>query len=148
MDRDGATAYLTQQYRELAVEAKFSDEQTTAAYSNAIDMSLRYLNVQESDLATADVVQADTLKYIALLDYFALDRFSTLLSIRYDVSLPGPVSAKRSQEFSQVEVLLQRAENKLATLGIVIGSSGQAFQMGRINLDFLEPSHHFFAGEF
>ena len=147
MDRVAATAYLTQQYRELATEAKFSDEQTSAAYSNATDMALCYLGVAESDLATVDVAQANTLKYIALLDYFALERFSTLLSIRYDVSLPGPVSAKRSQEFSQVTTLLARAENKLATLGIVIGSTSPDFELGKINLDFLTPSHHFF-GEF
>jgi hypothetical protein len=74
-----------------------------------------------------------------LLDYFALERFSTLLSIRFDVSF-GPVSAKRSQEFSQVGALLNRAENKLASLGIDIGANGQAMQAGYFNLDFLEPS--------
>jgi hypothetical protein len=140
MDRTAATNYLEQMYRELATDAKFTTDQTTAAYDNAIDMSLRKLNFAESDLATADVVQSDVQKYYALLDYYMLERFNTLLSVRFDVSFPGPVSAKRSQAFNQVSVLLARAENKLATLGIVIGASGESAQFGFINLDFLEPS--------
>ena len=134
------TTYLTQQYRELAADAKFDTQQTSDAYDNAIDMALRYLNFAESDLATADVQQSDTLKYLALLDYFALERFSVLLAARFDVSFPGPVSAKRSQEFSQVGALLNRAENKLSSLGINIGANGNAMQVGFFNLDFLEPS--------
>jgi hypothetical protein len=140
VDRTAATSYLTQQFRELTTDAKFDTSQTTAAYDNAIDMSLRYLGVAESDLATADVAQSDVLKYLALLDYHALERFNTLLSVRFDVSFPGPVSAKRSQEFSQVGALLNRAENKLASLGIAIGANGNAMQAGYFNLDFLEPS--------
>jgi hypothetical protein len=140
MDRTAATTYLTQQYRELTADAKFDTQQTDDAYSNAIDMSLRYLGTDETDLATADVEQANVLKYLALLDYFALERFNTLLSVRFDVSFPGPVSAKRSQAFQQVGALLSRAENKLAALGIVIGASGDSVQFGFINLDFLEPS--------
>lgn len=140
MDRTAATNTLTERFRELTADAKFSSDDTTAAYDAAIDMSLRYLGVAESDLATADVEQANTLKYLALLDYFALERFSTLLAIRFDVSFPGPVSAKRSQAFSQIETLLQRAENKLTNLGIVIGGNGDGVQFGFINLDFLEPS--------
>jgi hypothetical protein len=140
VDRTAATTYLTQQFRELATDAKFTTQQTSDAYDNAIDMSLRYLGTAESDLSTADIVQSAVLKYLALLDYFALERFSTLLSIRFDVSFPGPVSAKRSQEFSQVGALLNRAENKLASLGIDIGANGQAMQAGYFNLDFLEPS--------
>jgi hypothetical protein len=140
VDRTAATSYLTQQFRELTTDAKFDASQTTAAYDNAIDMSLRYLGYDETALATADVAQVDVLKYLALLDYFALERFSTLLAARFDVSFPGPVSAKRSQEFSQVGALLNRAENKLSSLGIDIGANGQSMQVGYFNLDFLEPS--------
>lgn len=140
MDRTAAQNTLSEKYRELTAYAKFTGDQTTAAYSAAIDMSLRYLEVAEADLATADVEQADTLKYLALMDYFTLDRFSTLLSIQFDVTLPGPVVAARSQAFKQVTTLLARAENKLASLGIVIGTSGEAAQFGFINFDFLEPS--------
>jgi hypothetical protein len=143
MDRTAAQNTLSEKYRELVTYAKFTNDQTTAAYNAAIDMALRYLGVAESDLAGADVAQVDTLKYLALLDYFALDRFSTLLSVQFDVTLPGPVQADRSQAFKQVGTLLARAENKLASLGISIGANGgsdTSMQFGRFNLDFLEPS--------
>lgn len=141
MDRTAALNTLTEKYRELAVDAKFTSQQTTDAYNAAIDMSLRYLQFQEADLATADVAQADILKYLALLDYFALERFSTLLSIKFDVKAgQGAIDAARSQAFDRVTTLLARAENKLSSLGIDIGGNGQGMQIGRLNLDFLEPS--------
>jgi hypothetical protein len=145
VNRAAATTYLTEEYRELATDAKFTTQQTTDAYNMAIDMSLRYLGIAETDLATADVVQSSILKYIALLDYFALERFSKLQTVKFDVTLPGPVQAMRSQAFKAIGVLLQRAENKLASLGIIIGGSGGDFQVGRMTLDFLEPS---LTGEF
>ncbi len=43
MDRTSANAYLTEEYRELATDAKFTTQQTTDAYSTAIDMGLRQL---------------------------------------------------------------------------------------------------------
>lgn len=140
MDRASALAYLTSQYAELATYAKFTSGQVTAAYNVALDMSLRYLDYAEADLASADVTQANTLKYLALLEYFALDRFSKLLSIQFDVTLPGPVQAARSQAFKNVMTLKAQAEMKLSQLGIDIGGNGQTMQMGRLNLDFLEPS--------
>src|SRR6266516_3711184 len=121
MDRTAATNTLTERFRELTAYAKFTSPQTTDAYNASIDMSLRFLGVQESALSTAVVAQADTLKYLALLDYFALERFSTLLSIQFDVELPGPLKATRKQAFENVGALMGRAENKLASMGIVIG---------------------------
>jgi hypothetical protein len=141
MDRTSALDYLTGQYAELANYAKFTSDQTTAAYTTAIDMSLRLLDYGELDLASADVNQANVLKYLALLDYFALDRFAKLLSIQYDVTLPGPLQAARSQAFKNVMMLKTQAEMRLATLGIDIGaSSGSSMKIGRLTLDFLEPS--------
>jgi hypothetical protein len=66
VDRTAATTYLTQQFRELATDAKFTTQQTSDAYDNAIDMALRYLGIAETDLATADVVQSAVLKYIGI----------------------------------------------------------------------------------
>jgi hypothetical protein len=143
MNRTAATTYLTEEYRELATNAKFTTQQTTDAYNIAIDMSLRYLSFEESALSTADVAQADVLKYYALLDYFALKRFLKLLSILFDVTLPGPLQALRSQAFKNVGILLERAESELANKGIVIGGNDSGYQLGRMTLDFLEPSHHF-----
>lgn len=138
MNRAAALAYLTEEYRELVTDAKFNSQQTTDAYNVAIDNALRYLGVVESDLATADVVQADIIKYMRLLDYFALQRFSKLLSIRFDVRLPGPMDAYRRQAFQQVQVMIQQLTAELAALGIIVGpGSTQVVTMGRVSYDFL-----------
>lgn len=140
MNRTAAMNFLTEQYRELSVDARFTSEQTTDAYNGAIDMSLRYLSVEEGDIATADIEQSKVITYIALLGYFALKRFSILLSIRFDVQLPGPVEAKRQGAFTSVMKLLQIAEAELVNLGISVGAgSANAMQVGWFTLDYLEP---------
>jgi uncharacterized protein (UPF0254 family) len=140
MNRVDATSLLTQQYRELVTDAKFTSQQTTDAYNAAIDMSLRQLGTQESDLLTTDVQQSSVLKYIALLNYYALKRFSTLLSIKFDVKAgSGAVEAARSQAFKMVATLMAQAAEELTQYGIFVGSS-QGFQIGTMTLDFQEPS--------
>lgn len=139
MDRTAATAYLTEEYSDLATDAGFTSTQITAAYSTATDQALRQLGIAEADLATADI-ESDVLKYTACLNYYALLRFARLLALRFDVSLPGPVKADRSQAFDRVKQLMDEAADELAGLGILVGSASKnAFQMGRVNLDFLEP---------
>jgi hypothetical protein len=140
VDRTAANTLLTQQYRELTVDAKFTSQNITDAYSAAIDMSLRQLGYQESDLSTADVLQSNVLKYIALLNYYTLKRFSTLLSIKFDVKAgSGAVEAARSQAFKMVATLMEQAAEELTQYGIFVGSS-QGFQIGTMTLDFQEPS--------
>lgn len=140
MDRSSAVNLLTQQYRELATDAEFTTQDTTDAYDAAIDMSLRQLGTQESDLATADVEQPNVLKYIALLNYYTLKRFSTLYSIKFDVEAgQKEIVAALSQAFKMITVLLAQAAEELTQYGIFVGSS-QGFQMGRMTLDYLEPS--------
>jgi len=139
LDRASAMAYLTEELSELAVDAKFTPTQTTNAYNTAIDNALRKLGFVETDLPTAVVVQADTQKFIKLLEYFSLKRFSRLLSLRFDVKAGnGAVDATRSQAFKQVERLVQESVNELAVLGVIVGGS-TFFEMGRIELDFNEP---------
>lgn len=140
MDRTSANAYLLEEFRELADEADFTTDQTTSAYSVAMDMSLRQLGYAETALSSADVPQADVLKYIALLNYYALNRFSKLLSIRVDTAAGnGAINTKDSQAFAQVKQLMGMAAQECASFGIDVGGIG-AYRMGRINLDFLEPS--------
>lgn len=140
MDRVTAKTYLTNEFAELATDAKFTSTQIDTAYSTAIDNSLRKLGFVEEDLPTADVVQADVQKYIKLLEYFALKRFSRVLSIRFDAEVgQKAVVASRSQAFKMVEQLIEEARSELAVLGIVVGGDNNAFEMGRINLDFIEP---------
>lgn len=141
MDRTSAMNYLLEEFQELAVDAKFTSQQITNAYNTAIDNSLRKLSFAETDLATADVAQADVQKYIKLLEFFALKRFSRLLSLRFDAKAGnGAVDATRSQAFAHVERLLDDTRGELAQLGIIIGGSN-FFEMGRVQLDFLEPSN-------
>ena len=138
MNRTAASTYLTTEYAELATDSKFTSDQLTAAYNTATDMSLRWLGYQETDLATADVMQADVLKYLALLNYFALKRFQRLLSIRVDVKFgKQEMDATRSQAFNAVSKLLAEAEEELEGLGISIKNN---FEFGRVTLDFQEPS--------
>jgi len=139
MDRTAATTYLTSEYQQMADDAKLSTDQVTAAYNTAIDMSLRLLGIQETDLSTADVDQSKVIAYLALLDYYALKRFERMLSIKFDVNVGNnTVFAYRSQAFKAVQQLAQDAEERLLKLGYDVGG-GPSFQMGQINLDYNEP---------
>ncbi|MBA2678278.1 MAG: hypothetical protein H0U76_07795 [Ktedonobacteraceae bacterium] len=139
MDRTAALAYLQTEFRELADDAKFTSSQYITAYNTAIDMSLRHLGTQETDLATATVDQAHILPFLALLTYYALKRFARLLAIRFDVAVGnGAVDAKRSQAYKMIQEQIKDAEQQLIKLGYDVGGS-PSFQVGRINLDFNEP---------
>lgn len=140
MNRTAATTWLTERYRELVTYAKFSAQNTTDCYNGAIDMSLLQLGYDESVLATTDVPSSNGLKYRALLNYYVLDRFATLLSIQFDVAAgQGAIKADRSQAFDRVNVLKSQAAAELTQYGINVGSVESA-QIGWLNLDFLEPS--------
>jgi hypothetical protein len=139
VDRDAATTYLTTEFAELAAYTQFTTDQTTTAYSTATDMALRQLGYTEDVLPTTDVPQAQVMGYIWLLRYYALSRFSTALSPMTTVTLPGPSTAMRNQAFQQVNVLLQAAESNLAKLGVDLNGA-MSFQLGRLSLDFQEPS--------
>jgi hypothetical protein len=143
MDRTAATTWLTSEFAELATDAGLSGDQLTTAYSNVVDMALRQLGVAETDLATYSTTQDQVQSFLALLNYYALKRYARLFSMRVAVALPGPTSAQRNQAFQQVNALLNAAEADLVKLGVDLGSS--TWQMGRVNLDFLEPGSQ---GEF
>ena len=139
MDRTAASTYLTSEFAELASYAQFDTGQTTTAYSTATDMALRQLGYTEDVLSTTDVPQAQVMPYLKLLEYYALRRFARLLSIQVTVTLPGPTTAMRNQAFSQVTALLAQVQEDLIALGVDIGNA-KSFQLGRISLDFQEPS--------
>lgn len=140
MNRSAATTWLTERYRELAVYAEFTTQQTTDAYNGAVDMSLRQMSVPESSLASYDVAQADVMKYLALLAYYALDRFSILLAIQFDVKAgQGAIEAARSQAFDRVAALKAMAAADLTKYGIGVGGV-ESMGMGYINLDYLEAA--------
>lgn len=140
MNRSSANAYLVEEYRELATDAKFSSQQTTDAYSIAIDMSLRQLGFEESALASAEAAPGDTLKYLALLNYYTLNRFAKLLAIRFDVEAgQGAIKAARSQAFDRVKLLKAEAAAELTQYGISVGGV-ESFEAGWVGFDFNEPS--------
>jgi hypothetical protein len=139
MDRVAATLFLTTEYAEMAASAKFTTDQITTAYSTAIDMTLRQLGTQETDLATSVVAQSQIKGFIALLNYYALKRFVRLFSLQFDVNIGNnTVFAYRSQIFKAMQQLLEDAEQECLKLGFDVGG-GPSFQMGYLNLDFNEP---------
>lgn len=138
MDRTAATTYLTSEFGELATDARLTGPQIADAYSTAIDMALRQLGFAETDLATAVVGDAMVLSYLALLQYYALKRYARILSLRFDVNVSGAMQAMRSQAYGQVQALLADAEETVLNYGFDV--KGTAFQLGRLTLDFNEPS--------
>ena len=140
MDRSTALTYLTNEFAELAADAGFNSGQTTTAYNTALDMSLRQLGYQETDLATTDVGQSNILNYLSLMTYYALKRFVRLLALRVDTTVGMQLSAKRSQAAIQVKALLDDAEAEVIAKGFQVGPV-PAFVLGRMELDFMEPSY-------
>ncbi len=140
MDRSTALTYLTNEFAELAADAGFNSGQTTTAYNTALDMSLRQLGYQETDLATTDVGQSNILNYLSLMTYYALKRFARLLALRVDTTVGMQLSAKRSQAAIQVKALLDDAEAEVIAKGFQVGPV-PAFVLGRMELDFMEPSY-------
>ena|SRR6266487_1929334 len=140
MDRSTALTYLTNEFAELAADAGFNSGQTTTAYNTALDMSLRQLGYQETDLATTDVQQSNVLNYLSLMTYYALKRFARLLALRVDTTVGMQLLAKRSQAAIQVKALLDDAEAEVIAKGFQVGPV-PAFVLGRMELDFMEPSY-------
>lgn len=138
MNRTQALDYLTNTYAELATEANWAETARLFAYSLMIDQALRSLGVPEDTLMAATVTDGDDIAaYYALLDYFALMRFSTAFSTRTDVSVSGAINASQSQIWKQVNEMLLKAEMTLKGMGY---SPSEQIEMGRMTLDFLEPS--------
>src|SRR6266567_3616726 len=136
MDRATALTFLTNEYTELATDSGLSGTPLTTAYNTAIDMSLRQLGYQETDLATTNVPQTQIIGYLALLNYYALKRFARVLALRVNVGVAGQLSASRSQAATQVKALLDDAEKEVVALGFTVGENAVAFSLGGGGLDF------------
>lgn len=136
MKRATALDYLQNEYQEMATEVSFDSEQALRAYGIVIDQALRLLGYQEDELPTADTRPDESTAYLAALDYFALARFARVFSIRTDAFVSG-LSVSQSQAFGQVTYLKVEAAQRLAGLGF---SPEDEMQMGRLTLDFVEPS--------
>ncbi len=138
MLRSAATTWLTEEFNELATEINFTPQQLGDCYSTAIDMSLRQLGYTEDVLLTQDVPQTQIVGYLALLNYYALKRFARAFAIRFDTNIAGSLQAFRSQAANQIKALLDDAKVECTSLGFAVDTP--QFQLGRMELDFLEPT--------
>jgi hypothetical protein len=134
-----AATYLASRYAKLItlVGQTSTAQDAPLGFQLVIDEALRALSVSESDLAAYEVEDGTVKNYLALLRYFALDKFLTDLSISASWSVDGE-SADDSKVFANVQKLLEAAKSEVQSLGYVVDSAGQ-FSIGTINLDFLEP---------
>ena len=137
MTRDDALTYLQNEYLDLATEASLTTSAQLLAYNTAIDQACRGLEVPENAIGQAVIADSNVRGFLALLDYFALTRYARVFSIRTNVAVGGGISVQQSQSFTQVQMLLDRAEKRLDGLGL---SPTEEMTMGRFTLDFLEPS--------
>jgi hypothetical protein len=138
MDRTSATAYMTSEYSDIAAAAKLTNTQIAAAYSNALDMSLRLLGYTEDLLSTTDVPQVQIQAYIALMNYFVLRRFLRVFVVQYDVNFADAAfQLSRSQAFKQLQTMLQDAEQECANYGYQVGANTTTITTGRFTLDYL-----------
>lgn len=138
MNRTDALAYLKEEYAELSTEAAFDSDGELRTYSRVIDRALRDLGTDESVIPTASVTDAAAIMgFLALMDYYALERYARVFAMRTDVNVSGALSASQSQTFRQVMALRKTAVERLVQLGL---GPVEQFSSGRLNLDYLEPS--------
>lgn len=137
MNRTAALAYVQQEFLDLATEAGLDQTPLLMAYNTVIDQALRGLGYAEVDIATTDTLDTEVPGYLALLDFYALTRFSRIFALRMDVTVAGSVTARQSQIFTQVKLLLDAATKRLDGLGL---NQQEQVALGRVTLDYLEPS--------
>lgn len=138
MTRADALNYLMQQYGELASEAQWDSQHAGDSYNGAIDNTWRQFGVVEASLATATVDDSNILPAQALLSFYILRRFLRTFAMRVDVNIAGSISASRSQLVKQLQSQLQAAQEEATGYGYYVG--GDSFVMGRLSLDYLEPT--------
>lgn len=138
MNRSDSVTYLSEQFGTIAAELGVTATDTTAGYKAPIDTALRLIGTAEGDIATADIT-SDVTGYLAALDYTALLRFQRMYATRVDISIGEPaVDKKRSQSFKNLAELLAQAKDAAIAAGVLDTANG--WTVGRLNLDFLEPS--------
>lgn len=138
MNRTEAVTYLGEQFSTIATELGVTATDTAAGYKGPIDAALRLIGTAEGDIAAADVT-SDVPAYLAALDYTTLLRFSRMAAVRVDIEVGEPnVIKKRSQMFKAIGELLKQAKEAAEAAGVIDTANG--WTLGRLQLDFLEPS--------
>lgn len=138
MNRAAALTYLSETFATIASDLSVTATDDAAGYKTPIDAALRLIGTAEGDIATADIT-SDVTGYLAALDYTALLRFQRMYATRVDISIGEPaVDKKRSQSFKNLAELLAQAKDAAIAAGVLDTANG--WTVGRLNLDFLEPS--------
>lgn len=138
MDRAAALTYLNEQWPGLQAALGVLATDAAGGWKAAIDGALRALGTATADLVTATVAVADEAKFVALLDYFGARRLVAEAVTKVDVSVADVGLSKRySQMREGLESLLAGYQATLSLYGV---GPIQQMQMGRMNLDFLEPA--------
>ena len=144
MDRGTLAAYITAEYDALLAVAYPSDdpafnlEGPIYLVENAISNALRLLGVPEAQQALPVIADSQVGDIYALCDYYALRALARKLATFADVTIDMPKLQKmRSQIAAQATLLLQDAEAEIAQRGY----GKNAMQIGRLQLDFLEPTY-------
>lgn len=136
LSRTDLLTYLQNSFDVLATETGVATTDTAAGFGSAIDYALRRTGTLHADLATGTIPDDEEDAGYLFASYAALQRYLRALAIQVDITVDGPdISKKRSQTFAHVKILLDTIKDDLALLGY----GEAAFEMGRINLDFLEP---------
>lgn len=125
INRNALLQHLVNEFGKLATETGQVTTDSLAGYGPAIDRALRRLGVAETDLATAELDDADGPAAFALAEYYALLRFQRALAVRGDIdgaSVIGP----RSQVFQQVRDMLADAKLACEALGYAMTETTRA----------------------
>jgi hypothetical protein len=139
MDRSDAIAEL-EKFTELATVAQCDTGDSRAGFGSAIDSALREMGFVSSELADAEVAEADEAAFLALCDYYALKMLKVYLApkavdIAYTAN-DGTVNKKRSQTMTAVDSLLADAREEVRRLGYLDSD----FEIVSFNTNWIEPS--------
>lgn len=132
MTRPDAIDYLSAEFGTLASAAGICAADDALGYGTALDMALAALGLSSE----AEISAAQLSNYYALLDYYGLVRLERHFAFHSDISIDG-ITLHDSQVYERIKAMLARAEGRVSDLGLIAVPGG--FQLGRINLDILEP---------
>jgi hypothetical protein len=132
MIRAEAVEYLSLTFSTIAAKLGIPATDTPQGYAYIIDSSLEVLGVSSQEEPESDAL------YKAALDYFALRAFWRQTATLVDTNIDG-VPINRSQFAKNLKDMMDEAATVAGAAGIDVGT-GSALEMGRLNLDFLEPA--------
>jgi hypothetical protein len=129
--------YLADTFTRITKELNLPEADTDNSYRYPLDQAFRRLGVAETSLATAEVSGLQVEQATALGEYYSLLRFWTITSTRTDYPAEG-MAQKRSQLFTQIGDLLQRAEKRCEALGVSVTGTTELQRISLL-LDYIEP---------